>query len=65
MAAYKGSFDVFMTLFGSAANIDDVDEDSKTVIHLVAEQNYAHMLQVRIVFCVNHTSQVCTVNIYV
>ena len=46
LAAYKGNIPAFEALLEQKANIDDIDEDSKTVVHLATEENHAELLKV-------------------
>ena len=46
LAAYKGNIPAFKALLDRKANIDDIDENSKSVVHLAAEQDHAELLKV-------------------
>ena len=45
LAAYKGNIPAFKALLDRKANIDDIDENSKSVVHLAAEQDHAELLK--------------------
>jgi len=53
MAAYKGHIEAFQALLELKANIDDVEENNKTVVHLAAEQNHSVLLDVRIIIMIH------------
>ena len=46
LAAFEGHVDAFRTLLEKGANIDGVDKNGETIVHLAASGNHVDLLRV-------------------